>query len=87
MLPAPLPLRFEPLVDVALGRRPYLAEAHAALLPHIPEGDHDPAHMAMIWHGRRTCHARAPACESCALLSLCIHGQKKTSVTDTDTDG
>jgi endonuclease-3 len=61
-------------------------KAHEALLPHIPEGDHDPAHVAMIWHGRRTCHARSPACESCALLSLCVHGQKKISATDTDTD-
>ena len=29
---APLPLRYEPLVDVALGRRPYLAETQGALL-------------------------------------------------------
>lgn len=53
--------------------------AHEALLPHIPEGDHDPAHVVMIWHGRRTCHARTPACAGCALLSLCAHGKNQTT--------
>ncbi|MBP6837689.1 MAG: endonuclease III [Kofleriaceae bacterium] len=25
----------------------------------------------LIWHGRRVCHARAPACEQCTLAPLC----------------
>jgi endonuclease-3 len=25
----------------------------------------------LIWHGRRICHARVPACEECALARLC----------------
>jgi endonuclease III len=29
------------------------------------------AHQLMVWHGRRTCAARAPACSRCALADLC----------------
>jgi endonuclease-3 len=25
----------------------------------------------MIWHGRRVCHSRRPACGACALARLC----------------
>ena len=25
----------------------------------------------MIWHGRRVCHSRRPACGACALAALC----------------
>ena len=28
-------------------------------------------HQLLVWHGRRTCAARAPACERCVLLDLC----------------
>ncbi len=28
-------------------------------------------HQLFVWHGRRTCFARAPACERCVLLDLC----------------
>lgn len=29
------------------------------------------AHQLLIWHGRRTCFARSPACERCVVLELC----------------
>ena len=29
------------------------------------------AHQLLVWHGRKTCAARAPACERCALAELC----------------
>lgn len=29
------------------------------------------AHQLMVWHGRRTCHARRPECERCVLDDLC----------------
>ncbi len=29
------------------------------------------AHQLLIWHGRRTCFARSPACERCVVASLC----------------
>lgn len=29
------------------------------------------AHMLLIWHGRKTCKARAPRCPSCILADIC----------------
>ena len=29
------------------------------------------AHQLLIWHGRRTCFARSPACERCVVTDLC----------------
>lgn len=29
------------------------------------------AHQLLIWHGRRTCFARAPACDRCVVANLC----------------
>ncbi len=29
------------------------------------------AHQLLVWHGRRTCHARKPACAGCAVAGLC----------------
>lgn len=29
------------------------------------------AHHALIWHGRRTCYARRPACDRCPVATLC----------------
>jgi endonuclease-3 len=26
---------------------------------------------AMVWHGRRVCHARNPDCPGCALAAVC----------------
>ena len=37
----------------------------------IPKEDWIAAHHWLIYHGRRVCHARNPACESCSLRSLC----------------
>ena len=28
-------------------------------------------HQLLVWHGRRTCGARAPACDRCPVLDLC----------------
>jgi endonuclease-3 len=29
------------------------------------------AHQLLVWHGRRVCHARRPACEACPVADLC----------------
>ncbi len=29
------------------------------------------AHQLLVWHGRRTCHARTPACDTCVVAALC----------------
>jgi endonuclease-3 len=40
----------------------------SALLPPERWGK---AHQLLVWHGRRTCHARNPACAGCVVARLC----------------
>jgi endonuclease-3 len=40
-----------------------------------PEEAHE-FHVELIRHGRRTCHARRPACERCPLLAMCPYGKE-----------
>lgn len=37
----------------------------------IPEKDWTTLSQVMIWHGRRICHARKPACGACPLVKIC----------------
>ncbi|GAA3443523.1 endonuclease III [Planomonospora venezuelensis] len=37
----------------------------------IPKRDWTMASHRLIWHGRRICHARRPACGACPLAALC----------------
>ncbi len=37
----------------------------------VPEARWMKGHHLLIWHGRRTCVARAPACSRCAVDDLC----------------
>lgn len=37
----------------------------------LPAEQWKDAHHWLIWHGRRTCHARKPACERCSLQDIC----------------
>jgi endonuclease-3 len=37
----------------------------------IPEKEWTNLSQRMIWHGRRVCHARKPACGACPLAKLC----------------
>ncbi len=45
-------------------------------------------HVDLIQHGRRTCHARRPACERCLLLDRCprvgVDGPRPVRVSDGD---
>ena len=41
------------------------------LMKAIPEDSWTKMHHALIWHGRRVCHARKPACEGCCLDGIC----------------
>jgi endonuclease-3 len=43
-------------------------ERMSALLPPERWGK---AHQLFVWHGRRTCHARKPDCEGCAVRRSC----------------
>jgi endonuclease-3 len=42
----------------------------------LPEAEWGMATHRFIFHGRRTCHAKAPACVGCALHSLCPWPEK-----------
>ena|GEM_PF-323152 len=37
----------------------------------LPPNRWTKGHQLLIWHGRRTCFARRPACERCAVADLC----------------
>ena len=46
-------------------------ELHDTMLQITPPGEELELHLNLLRHGRRTCHARQPACGQCPLLSLC----------------
>jgi endonuclease III len=46
-------------------------EQHDELLAITPEGAELEFHINLIRHGRRTCHARRPACAECSLRRMC----------------
>ncbi len=43
-------------------------ELHDAMLELTPKGQELEFHVNLLRHGRRTCHARRPNCDECALL-------------------
>ncbi len=51
-------------------RAPF-AELHDAMLALTPRGAELELHLNLLRHGRRTCHARAPACDECGLARMC----------------
>lgn len=46
-------------------------EMHDELLAITPRGQELEFHVNLLRHGRRTCHARRPACGDCALARMC----------------
>ena len=46
-------------------------ELHEQMLALTPPGAELELHVNLLRHGRRTCHARSPACEECALARIC----------------
>jgi endonuclease III len=46
-------------------------EMHDEMLAITPPGEELELHLNMLRHGRRTCHARRPACADCALQRMC----------------
>jgi endonuclease-3 len=46
-------------------------EMHDEMLALTPRGQELELHLNLLRHGRRTCHARRPACEDCALQRMC----------------
>jgi endonuclease-3 len=46
-------------------------ELHDTMLAITPPGQELELHINLLRHGRRTCHARRPACGACALARMC----------------
>jgi endonuclease-3 len=46
-------------------------EQHDAMVALTPHGAELELHINLLRHGRRTCHARRPACHACALARMC----------------
>lgn len=46
-------------------------ELHDQMLAITPPGEELEFHVNLLRHGRRTCHARNPACDQCALARMC----------------
>ncbi len=46
-------------------------ELHDEMLAITPPGQELELHINLLRHGRRTCHARRPACGACALARMC----------------
>ena len=46
-------------------------ELHDQMLALTPRGEELELHVNLLRHGRRTCHARSPACAECALARMC----------------
>ena len=46
-------------------------ELHDQMLALTPPGQELELHVNLLRHGRRTCHARKPACGECALVRMC----------------
>ena len=44
---------------------------HDQMLALTPPGQELELHVNLLRHGRRTCHARVPACDRCALARMC----------------
>jgi len=67
-------------VDTHVGRLArrlgFSAEVHPDkveqdLMRLFPKARWGTAHQLLVWHGRRVCHARSPACPRCPVASLC----------------
>ena len=56
---------------IGLAQAKNVEETERQLQKAIPKKDWVTAHHWLIFHGRRVCHARNPACEACALNNLC----------------
>jgi endonuclease III len=52
-----------------------LEECHDEMLRLSKAADPIEAHVALIRHGRRICHARKPRCGECPLLRMCPYGR------------
>ena len=56
---------------LGLARAKTAAKMELALMRVVPKSQWSHLHHWLIYHGRRICHARKPACASCVVVDLC----------------
>ena len=56
-----------------------VTECEEILMRRIPQDRWIRAHHLLIFHGRKVCSARKPACENCRLRDLCVYYRYKES--------
>lgn len=56
---------------LGLSRQAHPDKVEADLSDLLPPERWAKGHQLLIWHGRRTCFARSPACERCVVNALC----------------
>jgi endonuclease-3 len=56
---------------LGLSRETDPSKVERDLMALLPEERWGRAHQLFVWHGRRTCQARTPACSRCAVGPLC----------------
>jgi endonuclease III len=56
---------------LGLTREPDPIGIEKELMPLFPQEDWALLSHLLIWHGRRTCFARKPACASCVIVTIC----------------
>lgn len=56
---------------IGLAEAKNVLDTEKQLMKAIPKEDWIDAHHWLIYHGRRVCHARKPACETCTLAPYC----------------
>ncbi|MDR3364377.1 MAG: endonuclease III [Clostridiales Family XIII bacterium] len=65
---------------IGLCAEPTPEKTETALVARIPKGRLSASHHYLIFHGRRVCHARKPACGGCVLKDLCLFPGKTAGV-------
>ncbi len=58
---------------LGLAKATSVEKTEEQLRRNIPEADWIDAHHWLIFHGRRVCRARGPACDTCTLRPLCAY--------------
>jgi len=58
-------------------RKATAEQAHDYLQAQLPDERVHEAHVNLITHGRRTCHAQQPACGRCAIADRCRYVNPK----------
>ncbi|MBA2663689.1 MAG: endonuclease III [Bradymonadaceae bacterium] len=57
------------------------AAAHTQFEPLIAPAERFAAHVVLVGHGRKVCHARQPDCPNCPVARDCLHGLEHGSKT------